>query len=84
MGAAQVGREGPLGERRRATVTTPITAEPGVVQLTRDEGRALVDQEVRRVLGIDVDELIRRFDAGELNVDDEDILDLVMLLPFAR
>jgi hypothetical protein len=63
---------------------TSITSEPGVVELNRAEGRELVDREARRVLGVGVDEFLARYDAGELNLDDEDVLDLVMLIPFAR
>jgi hypothetical protein len=65
-------------------VTTPITSEPGIVRLDQAEGRQLVDSRARRILGVDVDELLRRYDAGTLNLDDDDVLDLVILLPFAR
>jgi hypothetical protein len=63
---------------------TSITDEPGVVQLDRAEGRKLVDREARRVLGVDVDEFLARYDAGELDLEDADVLDLVLLIPFAR
>jgi hypothetical protein len=63
---------------------TSITDEPGVFELTRDEGRDFVDRESRRVLGVDVDEFLARYDAGELDLDHEDVLALVMLIPFAR
>jgi hypothetical protein len=63
---------------------TSITGEPGVMQLDRAEGRDLVDRETRRVLGVDVDEFLARYDAGELDLDDPDVLDLVLLIPFAR
>ncbi len=63
---------------------SPITAEPGVQQLTRAEGRELVDRESRQVLGVGVDDFLCRYDAGTLDLDDEDVLGLVMLVPFAR
>jgi hypothetical protein len=63
---------------------TSITSEAGVVELTRDEGRVLVDREARQVLGIGLDEFLARYDAGALDLDDEDTLALVMLIPFAR
>jgi hypothetical protein len=63
---------------------TSITDEPGVVQLDRAEGRKLVDREARRVLGVGVDEFLSRYDAGQVDLDDEDVLALVMLIPFAR
>jgi hypothetical protein len=55
----------------------------GVRQLDRTEGRRLVDREARRVLGVGVDEFLARYDAGELDLDDPDVLDLVLLIPFA-
>ena len=61
-----------------------ITSEPGVVELSRQEGRGLVDRESRRVLGVGVDEFLARYDARELNLDDDDVLALVLLIPFAR
>ncbi len=63
---------------------SPITAEPGVQQLTRAEGCDLVDREARRVLGVGVEEFLRRLDAGLLDLDDDDVLGLAMLVPFAR
>lgn len=63
---------------------TSITTEPGVLELTRVEGRDLVDQEARRVLGVGVDEFLARHDAGELNLDDDEVLSLLLLIPFAR
>jgi hypothetical protein len=63
---------------------TSITSEAGVIELTREEGRALVDREAQRVLGVGVEEFLARYDAGELDLDDEDTLALVLLIPFAR
>lgn len=63
---------------------SPLTAEPGIQQLSRAEGRKLVDTESRRVLGVGVDEFLCLYDAGQLDTDDPDVLDLVMLVPFAR
>ena len=45
-------------------------------------GRDLVDREAQRVLGVSVEEFLSRYDAGELNLEDEDILAMVMLIPF--
>lgn len=63
---------------------TPITAEPGVVELDLDEGRVFLDRKVRRDLGISLEEFERAYDAGTLDLDDPDVFHLVMLLPFAR
>ena len=61
-----------------------ITTEPGVVELTREEGRAMLEQRVRRVLGISLEEFEAAHDAGTLDMSRSDIIGLVMLLPFAR
>ncbi len=61
-----------------------ITSEPGVVELTRDEGRQMLDERTRKVLGIGLSEFERQYDAGTLDLDRSDIIGLVMLLPFAR
>ena len=44
----------------------------------------MVDRESRRVLGVGVDEFLRRLDADRLDLADEDVLGPVMLVPFAR
>jgi hypothetical protein len=63
---------------------TPITSEPGVVELTREEGRKMVDQRTRRELDMTVEEFEAAYDAGELDLNRSDVIGLVMLLPFAR
>lgn len=63
---------------------TSVTSEAGVIELTREEGRALVDREAQRVLGVGVEEFLTRYDSGDLDLDDEDTLALVLLIPFAR
>lgn len=57
---------------------------PGqVTVLTADEGRAFLEERVREALQIDLDEFIRRWQAGRYGgVDDNPTaLDLAMLLP---
>ncbi len=44
----------------------------------------MVDTEARPVLGVGVDEFLRLLDADRLDLADPDVLDLVMLVPFAR
>jgi hypothetical protein len=46
------------------SVTTEQAIE-GVKELTREEGRALFEEEVQRLLGISGEEFLRRLDAGE-------------------
>lgn len=57
--------------------------------LSPEEGRAMVDREARRCLGISGEELLRRWDAGEYrDIPDTPegwkIMDVVTLIPFAR
>lgn len=63
---------------------SPITAEPGVVELTREEGRRMLDERTRRELGITLEEFEAAYDAGTLDMNRSDVIGLVMLLPFAR
>lgn len=61
-----------------------------VLELSREEGRYLLDRQARRYLGISGDEFIRRYDAGEYGDPDDRsknppaVMRLVMLLPFVR
>lgn len=60
--------------------------ETQVRELTQAEGRALLDQEARRALGISGEEFLRRYEAGEFDAQTErrEIVHLAMLLPLAR
>lgn len=63
--------------------------EPGIQWITPEEGRALFDNEARRLLGISGEEFLRRWDAGEYReiADTSDhlhIMDLAFLIPLAR
>jgi hypothetical protein len=62
---------------------SPVTADGGVVELTREEGRRMLDERTRRQLGMPLEEFERRYDAGTLP-DTPQAEHLVMLLPFAR
>ncbi len=54
-------------------------------ELSRDEGRALFDRQARYHLGISGDEFIRAWNAGEFDDPDRpEVMEVVMLLPFAR
>ncbi len=61
-----------------------ITSEPGVVELTREEGRRMLDERTRRELGMSLDEFEAAYDAGTLDMERDAVIGLVMLLPFAR
>jgi hypothetical protein len=58
--------------------------EPRPRELTREEGQRLFDQRARRFLGMSGKEFIRRYDAGELDPDDDNVLRVALLLPFGR
>lgn len=62
---------------------------PEVYEPTWDEGRAMFDDESRRLLGISGKEFLDRYDAGEFRGPEEDEVGrranhLIMLIPFAR
>ena len=60
------------------------TTEPGIVELTREQGRAMLGERTRRELGMSLEEFEASYDAGTLDMDDAKVSGLVMLLPFAR
>ncbi len=62
----------------------PITSEPGVVELSREEGREMLDERTRRELGMTLEEFEAAYDAGTLDMNRPEVEHLVMLLPFAR
>ncbi len=61
-----------------------ITPEPGVMELTREEGREMLDERTRRMLGMTLQEFEAAYDAGTLDMERPEVQHLVMLLPFAR
>jgi hypothetical protein len=63
---------------------SPITADGGVVELTREEGRRMLDGRTRRELGLSLEEFEKAYRDGSLDTDRSDVIGLVMLLPFAR
>lgn len=56
-----------------------------LTEVSRAEGRALLDRAARRDLGISGDEFLRRLDAGDYDGDEDPAVTSVeMLVPFAR
>jgi hypothetical protein len=61
-----------------------------VEELSREQGRELLDRQTRRYLDLSVDEFIRRWDAGEFGDPDDRsanppaVMRLGMLVPFVR
>jgi hypothetical protein len=63
---------------------SPITAEGGVVELTREEGRAMLGGRTQRELGMTLEQFEAAYDACKLDMSRSEVIGLVMLLPFAR
>ena len=49
---------------------------PDVMLVTREETREFIDREAHRVLGVGREELVARYDAGELDMSDPDVFSL--------
>jgi len=67
------------------------TSENGRIrELSREQGRELLDRQAQRYLNVSGDEFIRRWDAGEYGDPDDRsenppaVMRLGMLLPFVR
>ncbi len=58
--------------------------EPGVVELTREEGRRMLGERTRRELGMSLEDFEAAYDAGTLDMERGAVIGLIMLLPFAR
>jgi hypothetical protein len=58
--------------------------EPAPKILTAKEGRQLIDERARRFLNMSGEEFRRRYEAGELDPDNDNVLRVAMLLPLAR
>ncbi len=68
--------------------TAPATL-PEIKWLTPEEGRAIFDEEARRVMGMSGEEFIRRWESGEYkDIADTSghlhIMRLAMLIPLVR
>jgi hypothetical protein len=64
---------------------TKADHEVEVVEVTREEGRAMLDQAAREALNMSADEFLRKWDAGEYeDADDPAVTRVAMLIPFAR
>jgi len=57
--------------------------QQSVQELDADEGRALLDRQARRYLGMSGEEFARAWERGELDLDaNPDVARVAMLLPF--
>jgi hypothetical protein len=63
-------------------LTASDAHEIDVVELTAREEREYIEQETRRLLGMDLSEFQRRWEAGEFrDNDDPKVTQIAMLLP---
>jgi hypothetical protein len=76
------GRTSVPDSRRPSRPTGFSTPEPR--ELSPEEGEALLEERSQQLLGISADEFRRRYAAGELTFEDDNVLALAMLLPFGR
>jgi hypothetical protein len=65
---------------------TPSSINGHIRELTREEGRALLDREARRYLDMSAEEFIRAWEAGKFDDDPDrpDVMYVAMLLPLAQ
>ena len=66
-------------------MATKADTEIEVRELDREAGQELLDEQARKYLGVGGQEFLRRWDAGEIDVDaDPDVMRVAMLAGFAR
>jgi transcriptional regulator with XRE-family HTH domain len=59
--------------------------EAAVVEVSREDGREMLDRAAREALGISGDEFLSKWDAGDYaDADDQAVTRVAMLIPFAR
>jgi hypothetical protein len=65
--------------------TTKVTNEH-IRELTHEEGRALLEREARRYLGMSANEFIQAWESGKFadHPDRSDVMYVALLLPFAQ
>ena len=56
-----------------------------IIELTREEGRAMFDRQARERLGMSGEEFLQKWEAGEIeDPDRNDVMMLVMMIPFTK
>jgi hypothetical protein len=62
----------------------PARTDNEIRELTLEQGQQLLDDKARQYLGISGEEFRTRWEAGEIDADDEpDVMRVAMLLPLA-
>lgn len=70
--------------REGEAMNHPITAEPGISELDQEDGRAMLEERAKRLVGMSLEEFEAAYDAGKLDLESRAVRHLIMLLPFAR
>jgi hypothetical protein len=66
-------------------MATKVDTDIEVRELDREAGQELLDEQARKYLGISGVEFLRRWEAGEIDADDDpDVMRVAMLAGFAR
>lgn len=66
-------------------MATKTDADVEVRELSREAGQELLDEQARKYLGISGPEFLHRWQAGEIDADDDpDVMRVAMLAGFAR
>jgi hypothetical protein len=66
-------------------MATKVDTDIEVRELDREAGQELLDEQARKYLGISGAEFLRRWEAGEIDADDDpDVMRVAMLAGFAR
>jgi len=61
-----------------------MTTKTETVELNRHDGHRLLDEVAQRRLNMTADEFLAAHDAGNLDREDPAVLDVEILIPFAR
>lgn len=59
-------------------------AVKGIEWLTPEQGWEMFDQSARRDLGMSGEEFLRAWDAGELDPEIPEVMDMAFIIPFVR
>lgn len=66
-------------------MTVALVTDQRFEELDEDQGRALIDLQARKFLGMSGTEFIQKYYAGQIeNPDSTDVLRVAMLLPFLK
>jgi hypothetical protein len=74
----------PVADPQPGLIAVATRTDNEIRELTTEQGRQLLDDKARQYLGISGEEFRARWEAGEIDADDEpDVMRVAMLLPLA-